>query len=130
MGWRRGTLTASERRRDARRSRERRGRHAEWIAALSLRLRGYRILGIREKTPLGEIDVIAVRGRRVAFVEVKARATLEAAEAAISAAQRARIRRAASLWLARNERYRTCELGFDIVFLIGRRWPRYIPNGL
>lgn len=129
MGWHRATAPG-ERGRDARRSRERQGRHAEWIAALSLRLRGYRILGIREKTPLGEIDLIAVRGRRVAFVEVKRRATLEAAEAAISAAQRARIRRAASLWLARNERYRTCELGFDIVFLIGGRWPRYIPNGL
>lgn len=119
-----------DRGRDTRRDRERQGRHAEWIAAWSLRLRGYRILGIREKTPRGEIDLIAVRGRRVAFVEVKRRATQEAAEAAITAAQRTRIRRAADLWLARNERYQAYELGFDIIFLIGRRWPRYLANAL
>ncbi len=129
MSWRRATAPG-ERGRHMRRSRERQGRHAEWIAALSLRLSGYRILAIREKTPLGEIDIIAVRGRRVAFVEVKRRATLEAAEAAISAAQRTRIRRAADLWLAQNERYQTCELGFDVIFLIGLSWPRHIPNGL
>lgn len=127
---RRRASAPDERRRNKRRDRERQGRHAEWIAALSLRLRGYRILGIREKTPLGEIDLIAVRGRRVAFVEVKRRATKEAAEAAVTAAQRTRIRRAADLWLARNERYQAYELGFDIIFLIGHRWPRYLANGL
>ncbi|MCC7250424.1 YraN family protein [Hyphomicrobium sp.] len=116
--------------RDERRARDRAGRRAEWIAALALRLRGYRILGRREKTPLGEIDLIAVRGRRVAFVEVKRRASEEAAEAAITDAQRARIRRAAQLWLARNARYQTHEQGFDVIFLIGRRWPRHVENGL
>jgi len=116
--------------REARRARNRRGRRAEWIAALALRLRGYRILGRREKTPLGEIDLIAVRGRRLAFVEVKQRATLDAAEAAVTAAQRTRIRRAADLWLARHERYQSHDLGFDILLLVGRRWPRYLPNAL
>jgi putative endonuclease len=97
---------------------------------MALRLRGYRILAKREKTPLGEIDLIVVRGRRLAFVEVKQRATLEAAEAAITAAQRARIRRAANLWLAKNIAFQSHDLGFDIVFLVGRRWPRHIENGL
>lgn len=97
---------------------------------MALRLRGYRILGRREKTPLGEIDLIAVRGRRLAFVEVKRRATREAAEAAITDAQRARVRRAASLWLARNARYQSHDVGFDIVFLIGRGWPQHVRNGL
>ena len=115
---------------EERRARNRRGRRAEWLAALALAVRGYRILGRREKTPLGEIDLIAVRGRRLAFVEVKRRATLEAAEAAVTAAQRARIRRAADLWLARNTRYQTHEPAFDLVFLVGRRWPRHIENGL
>lgn len=119
-----------DKRRDERRARDRQGRRAEWIAALALRLRGYRILAQREKTPLGEIDLIAVRGQRLAFVEVKRRATLEAAEASITAAQRARVRRAANLWLARNGRYQSHNLGFDIVFLIGRRWPRHLENGL
>lgn len=126
----RRTSSPDDRWRSERRARERRGRNAEWLAALSLRLRGFRILATREKTPLGEIDLIAVRGRRVAFIEVKRRATLEAAEASVTAAQRSRIRRAANLWLARNERYQTYELGFDLVFLIDRHWPRYVANGL
>jgi putative endonuclease len=116
--------------RDERRARDRRGRRAEWLAALALRLRGYRILGKREKTPVGEIDLIAVRGRRLAFVEVKQRATQEAAEAAVTPAQRARIRRAADLWLARHPAYQTHDLAFDIVFLVGRRWPRHLENAL
>ena len=116
--------------REQRRARNRQGRRAEWIAAFALRLRGYRILGRREKTPLGEIDLIVVRGRRLAFVEVKRRANREAAEAAITSAQRARIRRAAALWLARNSRYQLHEIGFDIVFLTGRRWPEHVENGL
>jgi putative endonuclease len=115
---------------EARRARNLWGRRAEWIAALALRLRGYRILATREKTSLGEIDLVAVRGRRVAFVEVKQRATQEAAEASITDAQRARIRRAANLWLAQNPRYQSHELGFDIVFLVGRRWPRHLENSL
>lgn len=119
-----------EERRNERRARDRRGRRAEWLAALALRLRGYRILARREKTPVGEIDLIAVRGRRIAFVEVKQRRTQEAAEAAISPAQRARVRRAAHVWLARNPAYQTHDLGFDIVFLVGRRWPRHVENAL
>ncbi|HEX2841613.1 YraN family protein [Hyphomicrobium sp.] len=119
-----------DRRREERQARDRRGRQAEWLAALALRLRGYRILARRERTPLGEIDLIAVRGQRLAFVEVKRRATLEAAEASISAAQRTRIRRAASLWLAQNPRYQAHAQGYDLIFLIGRRWPRHLENAL
>lgn len=119
-----------EARRDERRARYRSGHTAEWLAALALRLRGYRILARREKTPLGEIDVIAVRGRRLAFVEVKRRATREAAEASVTATQRARVRRAAGLWLARNTAYQTHDLGFDIVFLVRGRWPKHLENAL
>lgn len=122
--------TASDRRREERRVRNRRGSRAEWIAALALRLRGYRILGRRQKTPLGEIDIIAVRGRRLAFVEVKQRASREAAEAAVTATQRERIRRAAGLWLARHERYQHHDIAFDLVFVVSRRWPEHIENGL
>ena len=67
---------------------------------------------------------------RLAFVEVKRRATREAAEAAITDNQRARIRRAAALWLARHERYQSHDLGFDLVFLVGLRWPQHVENGL
>lgn len=114
----------------ARQARYRRGRRSEWLAALTLQLRGYRILARRERTPLGEIDLIVVRGRRLAFVEVKRRASEEEAKAAITAELRARVRRAASLWLGRHARYQSHDLGFDIVFVTPWRWPRHIENGL
>ena len=65
-----------------RRAAERGGRRAERLAAWWLRLNGWRILAVRARTPVGEVDLIARRGRILAFVEVKARATR--AEAAIA----------------------------------------------
>ena len=52
---------------------EQRGRRAENIAAMFLRLKGYTILDRRCRTPFGEIDIIARRGKTIVFVEVKAR---------------------------------------------------------
>jgi putative endonuclease len=63
---------------------------------LWLMAKGYRILGFRLATPLGEIDLLAQRGDILAVVEVKQRATLEAALDAVTWEQRARLRRAAA----------------------------------
>ncbi len=49
------------------------GRRAESLAVWLLRFKGYGIVARRERTPLGEIDVIARRGRTLVAVEVKAR---------------------------------------------------------
>ncbi len=49
---------------------------AETRCALGLRLRGYRVLARRYKVPVGEVDIVARRGRTLVFVEVKARATV------------------------------------------------------
>jgi putative endonuclease len=100
------------------------------MAAALLMAKGYRILGRRTKTPQGEIDLIAVCGRRLAFVEVKRRPTVEEAEAAIAPRQRERVRQAAMLWLGRNARYQQHDLGFDIVFILPGRWPRHLENAL
>ena len=54
---------------------EKRGRGAETIACWWLRLHGWRILAVRARTPVGEVDLIARRFRTVAFIEVKSRAT-------------------------------------------------------
>lgn len=110
--------------------RYRRGRRAEWLAAAMLLLRGYRILDRRQQTPYGEIDLIAVRGRRLAFVEVKRRSTRLEAEAAITRRQAARIARAAEFWISRHERYREYERGLDAIFVLPRRLPSYIPDAL
>ena len=62
---------------------EQRGRRSEWLAAWYLRLMGWRILARRVKTPRGEVDLVARRGRTVAFVEVKWRNSAAELELAI-----------------------------------------------
>lgn len=57
----------------------RQGHASEWIAAAWLMAKGYQILGFRLKSRAGEIDILARRGRILAVVEVKRRATLDAA---------------------------------------------------
>ncbi len=113
-----------------RRSRERRGRAYELLAAATLVLKGYGVLARRYKTRVGEIDIIAVRGRRLAFFEVKLRRSFAEAEAAIGPRQRRRVRRAADLWLAKNPRYLEHDQTFDLIFLVPWRWPRHLENAL
>ena len=45
---------------------ERGGRRAEALAALWLRLKGWTILARRARTPVGEVDLVARRGRTLA----------------------------------------------------------------
>jgi putative endonuclease len=112
--------------RGARQDAERRGHRAETLAAWFLRLKGYRILARRWRTPVGEIDLVARRGRLVAFVQVKQRASeADAAEAVTATAQR-RIARAASAWLAAHPAAANLDLRFDVVVCVPGRLPRHI----
>ena len=104
------------------------GRHGETIAAWFLRLKGYRILASRYKTPLGEIDLIARRGDLVAIVEVKARPTLIAAMDAIGGEAQWRIEGAADLWLMRQRDHGRLSLRFDMVAVLPWRWPVHVEN--
>ena len=110
--------------------RYRRGRMSEWLAAVARMARGYRILGRRVRTPYGEIDLIVVRGRRRAFVEVKRRATRVEAEAAITPLQAGRIARAAEFWVSRNRVYREHEQGLDAVLVTPGRLPVHVADAL
>ncbi len=111
-------------------TKRRRGAHlfglkAETVAAWLLRLKGYSIVARRYAVSGGEIDLIARRGGSIAFVEVKARADLDAAAEAISATKRRRIARAARVWLARNPWAAGLTLRGDAVFVAPRRLPRH-----
>lgn len=121
---------ADEQPRAERHARLMRGIVSEWIAAALLVAKGYRILGRRVRTPHGEIDVIAARRDRVAFVEVKRRPTLADAEAAISPRQAERITRAAEHWISRRPRFADHEMGLDVVLVAPWQWPRHIENAL
>ena len=108
-----------------RRAAEDRGRRAERIAALWLRLKGYRILGTRVRTPLGEVDLVARRGRSLAFIEVKARDADDMAEAALAPQQLRRVARAANLLLGRY--MKNCDSArIDAVIVARGRLPRHI----
>jgi putative endonuclease len=104
------------------------GLRAETLAALLLRLKGYRILARRYPAPVGEIDIIAQRGRTVAFVEVKARPTLDLALEAIRPFQRARIQRGAEAFLAKHAYLSGHDLRFDAVLVTPGRRPTHIVN--
>jgi putative endonuclease len=103
---------------------------AETLAALVLRLKGYAIVGQRCKTPVGEIDLVALKGRRLAFVEVKRRKTAEDAAWTLPARQRRRIVRAAQYWLAGHPDFTGHDIAFDVVLTAPFAWPRHIANAL
>lgn len=113
-----------------RRARLRRGQSAEWVAAALLMLKGYRILARRLRTPYGELDLIAARGGRLAFVEVKRRRALPDAEASLTPHQAGRIARAADHWLDRHPAFRDHEIGLDAILVVPGHWPRHLPNAL
>lgn len=106
---------------------ERRGRRGEALAAWYLRLKGWRIVGQRLKTPRGEVDLIARRGRTVAFIEVKWRARAEELGLAIDARRMARVAAAAQTLAPRYAREGD-DLRIDVILLAPGRWPHHIVN--
>ncbi|MRG70730.1 YraN family protein [Alphaproteobacteria bacterium HT1-32] len=109
--------------RRSRRRSERAGRRAEWIAAWFLRFKGYRILARRCRTPAGEIDIIARRGRLLAFVEVKHRTDPAVGLAAVSPRQQQRIIRAAGWFISGHPDFAAFCLRFDVILTAELGWP-------
>jgi len=102
------------------------GVSAESRAAAFLMAKGYRILAKRFRTPHGEIDIVAKRRKLLAFVEVKARATLDEAAFAVTPRQQARIVNAAQAWLVAHPEHADLELRFDAVLIAPRHLPRHL----
>ena len=101
------------------------GHRSEWLAALLLMSRGYQLLGFRLKTRAGEIDILARRGRTLAVVEVKRRATLELALAALSRKQYDRLLAAGRAVLRQRPSLAGHLLRIDMVALAPGRLPRH-----
>ena len=106
---------------------EKRGRGAETLACWYLRLHGWRILARRMRVRGGEVDIIARRGRTVAFVEVKARASEEAAAMALDEWRLLRLAVAAERLAPRYVRDGD-DIRIDALFIVPRRLPRHIEN--
>lgn len=104
------------------------GLRAEFRAKIFLRLKGYSILSQRYKTPIGEIDLIAKRGKVIAFIEVKARDTMERALECISLTQQKRITRAALYYLNSFVKYEKFTLRFDVICIDQTFMPKHLEN--
>lgn len=120
--------------RDKRRVANRWGMNAETWAVWSLRFKGYHILARRVRTPAGEIDIVARKGRTVVFVEVKARPDIATALSAVSDRQRTRIARAAAAYLAQHPYLIDADVRFDVIAVTPGRIPHHLqdawrPNG-
>ena len=106
---------------------EKRGRRGEQLAAWFLRLKGWRIVGTRVKTPRGEVDIIARRGKSIAFVEVKARTQASDLATAIDATRLRRVAAAAEILLPKYGK--ECEnMQIDGIVVAPWRWSNHLPN--
>jgi putative endonuclease len=106
---------------------EHQGRRSETLAAWYLRLKGWRILASRVKTPRGEVDLVARRGRTVLFVEVKWRRSAAELDRAIDHYRLRRVAAAAEAIAARYVRAGD-DQRIDVLLLAPRRFPRHIVN--
>ncbi|GAB6052477.1 YraN family protein [Magnetospira thiophila] len=102
------------------------GLRAESLAVWMLRFKGYRILARRAKTPVGELDIVARRGRLLVIVEVKARGSLRDAAESLTVHQRQRIERAAEAYVARHPDLALLDMRFDVILVPPGRWPHHL----
>jgi putative endonuclease len=106
----------------------RHGHVAEAAAMLLLLAKGFRPIARRYRTPLGEIDLIVKRGRTIAFVEVKARASQTDALESVGRQSERRIIDAADLWLARHPGAAGLDLRYDMVVVTPWRLPMHLAD--
>jgi len=106
---------------------EKRGRHGEQLAVWYLRLKGYTILGQRIRTPRGEVDLVARRGRTIVFVEVKTRDTKAELDLAIDERRLARVAAAAEALAPRYARQGE-NIRIDVILIARHCWPEHIEN--
>ncbi len=109
--------------------REAQGRRGEWLAAWFLRLKGWRVLASRVKTPRGEVDLIVRRGRTLAFVEVKWRERAADLDHAVDAYRLRRVAAAAEALAHKYARPGDVQR-IDVLLLAPGRFPRHMANAL
>lgn len=106
---------------------EQRGREGERLAAVWMRLKGWRVLAQRVRTPRGEIDLVCRKGGMVAFVEVKWRKRPDDLDSAIDQRRLSRVAAAAEcvahLYARPDE-----DLRIDVILLAPGTLPRHIVN--
>lgn len=103
------------------------GRAAEQAAAEHLASAGWAIVARNVRIGRGELDLIARRGRVLAFIEVKARCNTVCGspEDAVNARKRHQVARLAELWLAHHSwaLHGIDDVRFDIIAVDAGRSP-------
>jgi putative endonuclease len=96
-------------------------RRGERAAERHVRRLGYKIVARRERGRLGELDLVAVDGRTVVFIEVKTRRSHDAGrpDEAVDAEKQQRLTRLALAYLKRHDLLEY-PARFDV---IGVTWP-------
>lgn len=94
---------------------------AEYFAIIIYKIKFYQILYHRKKYYTGEIDIIAVRGKQLVFIEVKARRFFD--YKILSVTQQRRIKRSISIFLNYNLKYQNYNIRCDLVIIR----PYYLP---
>jgi putative endonuclease len=109
-----------------------RGLAAEWVAALWLMAKGYRILSRQFRAQGGELDIVALTPfwtpRTIVFVEVRARETVDQAVESVGAQKRHRVETAALQFCTRKPKLARLPRRFDLILLAPGRWPEHKPD--
>jgi len=92
------------------------GKYAEYIVCIFLSLKGYRIIEVRCKTKVGEIDLVAIRKNTLIFIEVKARKDKNIDEVLLKQ-QMQRIINASSFFIIKNKKFANYSVRFDLVIV-------------
>lgn len=111
-----------------------RGVVAEYIAAIYLFFKGYRVLALRFRNAGGEIDIVAMKGRTLIAVEVKARKHLADCQEAVPPWKQQKIARALEGLMAGQGKItglaplRVDNIRFDAIWILPGSLPRHIKD--
>ncbi|MFC7292386.1 YraN family protein [Hirschia litorea] len=112
----------------SRQKRETKGRRAELLASLFLMIKGYQILAHRVRMHSGEIDIIAKKGALIAFIEVKARKSIERGQHAVTDRSWRRIARTAEIWMSHKPNFSKCDWRYDLLVIAPFALPKHFQD--
>ena len=108
------------------------GKVAEALACLFLRLKGYKILARNfscgKGTGRGEIDIIATEKETLVFVEVKYRSREEKVFYAVTENNKKRVTAAAEYYIGKHPALSQYDVRFDVVLFGGKSFPKHIKD--